>query len=223
MLFEYRHAHRGEGDSQVTERDAGRWRGRPRSAAGGGWVWAWLAVALSGLAPAAAGPKRCTVYAYIDESGQLVKTVHRDRVPPSRRESLLTYRDCAVARALAAGGGQQVKPAPVSAARPAADEARPPAEVTAQRPFRPLSWFAGLRAGPAALVVLALAAGLAGTIGLWVMAFRAGPGWGLAGLLPPVLLVFAALHWRQTWPALASGLGGGAGAAVLLLWVFPWS
>ncbi len=203
----------------MTRHGADRWLEGPQPAVGGGWIWAWLAVALSGLAPAAAGPKRCTVYAYIDESGQLVKTVHRDRVPPSRRESLLTYRDCAVARALAAGGGQQVKPAPVSATGPAADRGQAPA--AAEHSVRPLSWFAGLRAGPAALVVLALAAGLAGTIGLWVMALRAGPVWGLAGLLPPLLLAFAAIHWRQTWPALATGLAGGGGTAVLLLWVFP--
>ncbi len=192
----------------------------------GGAPWAlvaWLAGACL-AAPASAGPNAeaadCTVYAYIDSSGRLVKTVARSAVPPQYESSLMTFSDCEQARALAAQGGRQAEAAPS-----VAPSDRPAARARVERGASVaswLGWFTGLSPWKGILLIFCWATGLAGGIGILVTAFRVSLWWGLGCLLLPfAALVFVILHWRISWPSFVANLFGAAAAGLLFVWNAP--
>lgn len=191
--------------------------------------FALIALVLGAASVAPAGPGRpveadsCTVYAYIDGSGNLVKTTRQHQVQTDYRASLMTYRDCAEAQALADSGGSAVGPAPFGAGpvRPGVQYGQENSSRPA-RAWRLRSWFSGLKTLEAVLLILFLAAALAGQIGLVVTAFRVGVWWGLGSLfVPAVGWVFGIVNWRDVWPSFLFNLGGGIGLAIMLLWAAP--
>ncbi|HOX42243.1 MAG TPA: hypothetical protein PK668_01535 [Myxococcota bacterium] len=135
----------------------------------------------------------CSLYVYMDEGGMLVRGVRLADVPEDKREALLTYRDCAAARALRAAGGLERKPAPELIAPGAGGEGAPPTAGPAVAPggapadgwkrWGLLTQVRMLPPAEALWLYASAAAALVGLAGLLVAAFaRRSPGAPLAYL-----------------------------------------
>jgi hypothetical protein len=156
----------------------------------------WLA-ALAGRA----AEDGCSLYVYLDQEGMLVRSVRLADVPADKREALLTYRDCAAARALRAAGGLERKPAPEINTLGSGGGALPTAEAAGGAPaegWKRWGWQVRVRMLPPAEA-------------LWLYASAAAALVGLLGLLlaalgrrsPKAPLAYLALGLLSGLPAVS--------------------
>jgi len=147
-------------------------------------VAAVCAALLAATLVARAAEDRCSLYVYLDGEDMLVRTVRLADVPADKRESLLTYRDCAAAKALRAAGGQERKAAPEINALAATGGALPTADSAAvpgggpEDGWRRWGWLVRVRMLPvaqAAWLYASAAAALMGLLGLLLGAIGRRP------------------------------------------------
>lgn len=146
---------------------------------------------LAGQTPAPGGG-RCTVYMYLDDQGNSIRTRKYESIPPEKRNSVITYQDCSASFA---------KKPSFSYTQESREETTFVAETVAETGI--IDWFRDrhrrLERWQVIVMLLSLATLLGGLIGIAVAAFRVSVWWGLGVLfLPIVPLVFIFLYWRDT-------------------------
>ncbi len=143
---------------------------------------------LTVLAGQAQDQVRCPVYMYLDDQGNSVRTRKYDSIPPTKRDSVITFQDCSA---------RLEKKASFSYTQASEEPGALFEEASISDWFR--RRHRELERWQVIVVLLSLAVFLGGLIGIVVVAFRISVLWGLGGLLLPLVpVVFILMHWRDT-------------------------
>jgi len=168
-----------------------------------------LLTVLAGQAPEKG---RCTVYMYLDDQGNSVRTRKYDSIPEAKKNTVVIYQDCSpkLEKRQSFSYVQEKQESLSGYDLPILGDGDSSVFDFIRRRHRELDQWQVI------LVLLGLAAFLGGLIGMAVSAFRISPFWGLGVLLLPILPpVFAAMYWRDNQAPFLAWLGGGLVAGLI--------
>ncbi len=197
------------------------------------FLFAMAPLLFSSISSSKDNTDKCMVFAYMDESGKIVKTTDKHSIPSRFLSSMISTRDCAQAQSIRKSGGAIKKNAPTltndtSLTQPETSTQIPSIDSssdsyskgsdlnTEKKIYR---WFAFTEKWKVALLLLFAAAILAGAIGVVATAFHWSTAWGAACLLPPVIIVYLVFHWEKVWPSAVVWLTGMVGGSIMVFFV----